>query len=136
MSAGLSGRGPKPGGYSFLIVDDMTASRMLIARALDKIGCPRHREVDCAMAALRVLSEQPIDVVLSDYNMPDIDGLDLLETLRGAPATQDVGFILITSRPTQQIAQRGRNLGLNNLVLKPFTPPTLRRAIEAVVGPV
>lgn len=135
MSAADSGRGPKPGGYSFLIVDDMTASRMLIARALDKIGCPRHREVDCAMAAMRALSEQPVDVVLSDYNMPDMDGLDLLQKLRGTAIGRDIGFILITSRPSQQIAQRGRSLGLNNLVLKPFTPLTLRRAIEAVVGP-
>ena len=74
-------------------------------------------------------------LVISDYNMPNMDGLKFLHHLRSQPETQKIGFILITGRAEQQIIDYGRKLGMNNYLKKPFEPIDLRRCIETVVGP-
>lgn len=67
-------------------------------------------------------------------NMPGMSGLDLLGALRHNKSTQRIGFILITGTPSPDILKRGQELGVNNLVKKPFTTVTLKSAIERVVG--
>jgi two-component system chemotaxis response regulator CheY len=84
--------------------------------------------------ALRALAARPAHLVISDYNMPEMDGLGLLQYLRGTPQTKGIGFILITGRAEQQIIQNGKTLGMNNYLKKPFLPEELRNCIEAVVG--
>ncbi len=74
-------------------------------------------------------------MVISDYNMPNMDGLHLLQHLRSGDRTKGVGFILITGRAEQQIIDYGKKLGMNNFLKKPFEPADLRKCIEAVVGP-
>ena len=61
-------------------------------------------------------------------------GLQLLHTLRGAPHTARVGFLLITGRADREILEAGKALGMNNFLKKPFQPAELKSAIEAVVG--
>ncbi|MCI5039782.1 MAG: response regulator, partial [Donghicola eburneus] len=80
------------------------------------------------------LAESPVHLVISDYNMPGMSGLDLLQHVRANKETQKTGFILVTGTPTPDIVTRGRSLGLNNLVKKPFTTASLKSSIEAVVG--
>ena len=76
----------------------------------------------------------PVHLVISDMNMPGMSGLDLLEALRKNKSTQRIGFILITGTPSPEILKRGQELGVNNLVKKPFTTVTLKSCIERVVG--
>ena len=73
-------------------------------------------------------------LVISDMNMPGMNGLQLLRALRQAKTTQRIGFILITGTPSPEIIREGQQLGLNNLVRKPFTTITIKSAIESVVG--
>ena len=73
-------------------------------------------------------------LVISDYNMPGMDGLQLLHSLRTGARTAKVGFLLITGRADREIVDRGRKLGMNNLVKKPFDAAGLKGAIEAIVG--
>jgi len=67
-------------------------------------------------------------------NMPGMDGLALLETLRRTPQTAKTAFILVTGRPTPEIIRAGQKLGLNNIIKKPFTPVEMKQCIEKVVG--
>ncbi|ASM72276.1 MULTISPECIES: response regulator [Roseobacteraceae] len=118
-----------------MVVDDMSTSRGLITQALDGFGIQTVYTSDDGAAALVQLQRTPVHLVISDYNMPNMDGLTFLHHLRSQPETQKIGFILITGRAEQQIMDHGRKLGMNNYLKKPFEPIDLRRCIETVVGP-
>ena len=117
-----------------MVVDDMSTSRGLITQALDAMGIRQVGYATDGPGALAALEKAPVHLVISDYNMPGMDGLHLLQALRTAPRTKGVGFILITGRADKEIIDTGRRLGMNNFLKKPFTPQDLRACIEAVVG--
>lgn len=117
-----------------MVVDDMSTSRGLITQALDAMGVRNVATAADGPTALGALERSPVHLVISDYNMPGMDGLHLLHALRQAPRTARVGFLLITGRADPQIIDHGRRLGMNNYLKKPFTPADLKSAIEAVVG--
>ena len=117
-----------------MIVDDTSVSRALIGAALDKMGIPTHRIARDGEEALKALMARPAHLVLSDYNMPKLDGLGLLKALREFAPTRQFGFILVTGRGEKAVVDQGKKLGLNNIVLKPFTEATIKTAIEGVVG--
>ncbi|SLN64829.1 Chemotaxis protein CheY [Aquimixticola soesokkakensis] len=117
-----------------LVVDDMSTSRGLITNALDSFGIRTVASASDGPSALQKIAASPVHLVISDYNMPGMDGLHLLHALRSAPATRGVGFLLITGRADREIIEKGKQLGMNNFLKKPFEPAGLRAAIEAIVG--
>lgn len=117
-----------------MIVDDMSVSRALISQSLDEIGIKHYATESDSRTALAKLASQPVHLVISDMNMPGLSGLDLLAALRQNLATQRIGFILITGTPSPEVMKRGQELGLNNLIRKPFTSATVKASIEKVVG--
>jgi len=118
-----------------MVVDDMSTSRGLITQALDGLGVQHVSTAEDGADALTALAKAPVHLVISDYNMPNMDGLKLLHHLRSGAKTKGVGFILITGRAEQQIIDYGKKLGMNNFLKKPFEPADLRKCIETVVGP-
>jgi len=117
-----------------MVVDDMSVSRGLIENALDEIGLGRVDYKNDGAAALRSLVASPVHLVISDYNMPGMDGLNLLEALRRNRTTQRIGFILITGRADREVLTKGQKLGMNNFLTKPFSTQGLKTCIEQVVG--
>ncbi len=117
------------------VVDDMSTSRGLITQALDEIGLCNYVTEGDPQQALQSIIKNPVHLVLSDFNMPGMSGLQLLEYLRRNSSTHNVGFILITGKPSQQIVSEAKRLRLNNLIKKPFTPASMKACIEAVTGP-
>lgn len=117
-----------------MVVDDMSVSRGLIVQALEEIGIMRTSTENNGMAALRKLVGNPVHLVLSDLNMPELDGLGLLKGLRENRSTAKIGFILITGTPTPELVTKGRALGMNNMIKKPFTTASMKQCIESVVG--
>lgn len=117
-----------------MVVDDMAVSRGLVTQALEEIGIYQVSAENNGKSALNRLVADPVHLVLADHNMPGMDGLQLLEGLRRNRSTQRIGYILVTGTPTPELIQKGQQLGLNNLVKKPFTTATMKKAIEAVVG--
>ena len=77
---------------------------------------------------------QPLDLIISDYNMPEMDGLELLRAVRGHPMARKVPFILVTGRGDRELVVKAAEAGVNNYVIKPFTPQILRDKIEQVMG--
>lgn len=118
-----------------LVVDDMATSRGLITQSLDAIGIVNHFAEADPIAAFQRLQKAPVHLVISDYNMPGMDGLLLLENLRRIPQTARIGFILVSGRVDNDILAKGRRLGLNNFIKKPFDADGMRACIERVVGP-
>lgn len=117
-----------------LVVDDMSTSRGLITQALDSIGIGSVTTAADGASALESVANSPVHLVISDFNMPGMDGLELLKELRQGSRTSGVGFLLITGRADSSIIERGRNLRMNNYIAKPFQPMDLKIAIEAIVG--
>lgn len=117
-----------------MVVDDMSTSRGLITQALDAIGIRHVSTAGDGKSAIAALARAPAHLVISDYNMPEMDGLHLLHYLRKTPQTQRIGFLLITGRADPAIIAKGKQLGMNNYLAKPFQAGDLKSAIEAIVG--
>lgn len=117
-----------------IVVDDMSTSRGLITQALDGFGIRQVESAPDGQSALQKLASWPVHLVISDMNMPGMNGLQLLHSLRTAPQTQKVGFLLITGKADREIIETGKKLGMNNFLAKPFQPNDLRAAVEAIVG--
>ena len=117
-----------------MVVDDMSTSRGLIIQGLDAAGVKHYDFCNDGLTAMKKISASPVNLVISDYNMPNMDGLQLLKALREQNSTRGVGFILVTGSEDPQLVENGRRLGLNNFLKKPFTPQSLKACIEAVVG--
>ncbi len=117
-----------------MVVDDTSVSRMLITESLAEIGVRNVHIAKDGKAALAALMAKPAHLVISDMNMPGLDGLGLLKGLREYKPTSRIGFILVTGKPDKSLIERGRQLGLNNFLAKPFSTPAIKAAIEAVVG--
>ena len=117
-----------------MVVDDMSTSRGLLTNALDSFGVRNVASAADGATALQKIASAPVHLVISDFNMPGMDGLKLLHALRTNAATRGVGFLLITGRADREIIETGKRLGMNNFLKKPFDPPRLRQAIEAIVG--
>lgn len=117
-----------------MVVDDMSTSRGLLVQALEAMGIRNIHHATDGQDALAKIGARPVHLVLSDYNMPGMDGLQLLAALRSNGPTRGVGFVLVTGRADKEIIDRGRMSGMNNFIRKPFTPPELKACLEAVVG--
>lgn len=117
-----------------MVVDDMSTSRGLITQALDSFGIQNVSTASDGKSALALMGKAPVHLVISDYNMPEMDGLHLLHYLRSAPQTQKTGFLLITGKADPAIITKGKQLGMNNYLAKPFQNDQLKSAIEAIVG--
>ena len=85
--------------------------------------------------ALREIVTKPAHLIISDYNMPNLDGLGLLRAVRAHPPISKTAFIMLTGRADRELVQRAVQFGVNNYLVKPFTTQTLKEKIEAVFGP-
>ncbi|MDD7972420.1 response regulator [Roseinatronobacter alkalisoli] len=117
-----------------MVVDDMSVSRGLIEQALDWAGISNVQYEADGASALKRLVAAPVHLVISDYNMPGMDGISLLEALRSNKTTHRMGFILITGKADRPLLERGQRAGMNNFLTKPFTKEALLRCVESVTG--
>ncbi|MEM6536098.1 MAG: response regulator [Pseudomonadota bacterium] len=117
-----------------MVVDDMSTSRGLLIQPLEKIGVKNIDFRRDGKAALTSLVNSPAHLVISDYNMPNMDGLQLLKALRENKTTRKIGFILVTGSGDKELINKARQYGVNNYLKKPFTPQALQACIEKVVG--
>jgi two-component system chemotaxis response regulator CheY len=117
-----------------LVVDDQTSVRAMTRMTLEMIGVRLIHEAENGRAAMDTASLQPLDLIISDYNMPEMDGLALLRAIRGHPAARKVPFILLTGRGDRELVVKAAQAGANNYLIKPFTADILRQKIEQVIG--
>lgn len=117
-----------------LIVDDTSTSRLLLRDALEQMGLKNVSFAKDGDAALKLMMDTPAHLVISDVNMPGLDGLGLLKAIRSYKPTQRVPFIMLTGQSDRAILDAASKLGVNNYLMKPVTVPKLKSAIEAIVG--
>lgn len=117
-----------------LVVDDQNSVRQMTRIMLDQIGVRHIHEAENGVKAIDTASTQPLDLIISDYNMPEMDGMELLRAVRGHPAARRIPFILVTGRGDRELVVKAAQAGANNYVVKPFTADILRTKIEQVIG--
>jgi two-component system, chemotaxis family, chemotaxis protein CheY len=117
-----------------MIVDDMTTSRMLIRSTLEELGITQITIAGDGEQALRSLMVQPLPLVISDYNMPKLDGISLLRALRAYGPTSKVAFILMTGKGDQALIEKARPFGVTGYLAKPFNAAQVKAHIEKVIG--
>jgi len=117
-----------------LIVDDQFSVRQMTRMTLEKIGISNVQEAENGRDALTTVSSQPLDLIISDYNMPEMDGLGLLRAVRGHQAVRKLPFILLTGRGDRELVVKAAQAGVNNYIVKPFDESTLKQKLEAVLG--
>lgn len=118
-----------------LIVDDQLTMRALIRSALQEIGFKDITDAGDGEEGLKALITQPAHLVISDFNMPKLDGLGLLRAIRAHEPIRKTAFIMLTGRADKELVQAAMQFGVNNYITKPFSPAQLREKIQDVFGP-
>jgi two-component system chemotaxis response regulator CheY len=125
---------PAASSISVLVVDDQMTIRSLVRSGLQQIGISNVEEAADGEQGLRNLIARPATLVITDFNMPKLDGLGLLRAIRAHPPISKTAVIMLTGRADKELVQRAVQFGVNNYLVKPFTVGTLKDKIEAVVG--
>jgi two-component system chemotaxis response regulator CheY len=117
-----------------LVTDDSRVMRQIVKRTLRQAGYPDVQvcEAGNGQEALEVIASEAPDLVLCDWNMPEMNGLDLLKALRDRG--RDVPFGFVTSEGSPEMRERALNAGALFLIAKPFTPEAFREVLEPVLG--
>jgi len=117
---------------TILVVDDSVTMRALVRSALED---DQHQVVEAAdaQAALTALDAAPADLVITDVNMPGMDGLALVRVLRSRPRERLVPILVLTTEGGEPMKQRGREAGATGWIVKPFNPEGLRDIVRRVL---
>lgn len=125
---------PAAAAIRVMIVDDQASMRAMIRRALEDYGFRDVRDCGGGEEALAAVRANRVHLIVSDYNMPGMDGLALLEAVRSDPVIGKTVFIMLTGSADREIVQKAAALGVNNYLVKPFAPAALKDKIERVFG--
>ena len=125
---------PAASSMTCLVVDDQSSMRQLVRQGLLQLGFSNVREAADGEDGLKILATSKIDLVISDFNMPNVDGLHLLRAVRAHPPIATTAFIMLTGRADKDLVARAVQYGVNNYLVKPFAVQTLKEKIEAVFG--
>lgn len=117
-----------------LIVEDSPTTRALIKAAIEDIATELDtREATTGFEALKLLPSAAFDLILTDINMPDINGLELISFVRNNPSYQHIPMIIVSTERSEEDRKRGLALGANAYITKPFEVEDLKAAIRRFV---
>ncbi|MEK7282351.1 MAG: response regulator [Acidobacteriota bacterium] len=120
---------------TFLIVEDSPTMRQLLVFSLRRLKECRIVEAVDGVDALKKLTSERIDLVITDINMPMMDGLKLISLIRGNARTKSIPIIIVTTEGAEEDRKRGLALGANAYIAKPIQPSDLLKAIAALLDP-
>src|SRR6516225_11512319 len=117
-----------------LVVEDSASTRSFIRSAIESsgtLGSCDIAEASSGFDALRLLPRGPYDLVITDINMPDINGLELVKFVRESEHHKEVPLLIISTQSSEKDRDRGLALGADGFLAKPFKPEELREAVTA-----
>jgi two-component system chemotaxis response regulator CheY len=114
-----------------LIVDDSSVMRKIVGRALRQAGLEMEQVLEASNGseALTVAREHPLDLILSDINMPMMDGLEFVRQLRTIEAAQDIPVVMITTEAGEAHVVQALSSGASGYIRKPFTPDQIKERV-------
>lgn len=122
--------------YNILIVDDSSPMRAVLKKVIRASGfkAGQIHEAGDGRMGLAILDAQWIDVVLTDYNMPDMNGLELLQQIKRNEASRDVPVVMVTTEGSRRRVETFMAQGAAAYIRKPFTPEEIKSKLNAILG--
>ncbi|PWK83062.1 chemotaxis response regulator CheY [Fulvimonas soli] len=117
-----------------LVVDDFSTMRRIVRNLLVELGFsnPLIQEADDGNSALAMLRAQPFDLVVTDWNMPNMTGIDLLRAIRTEPALKALPVLMVTAENNRDQIIAAAQAGVNGYIVKPFTAVTLQEKLTKI----
>ncbi len=115
-----------------LVVDDFATMRRIVKGVLKQLGFFEIVEAQDGREALEVLKKEAVGLIVSDWNMPNMSGLDLLKAVRDDDRLRGIPFIMVTAEGMKDNVIEAVKSGVTNYIVKPFTPETFSEKIEGV----
>ena len=118
---------------SILLVDDYEIIRTILERILQQLGYQNLCMAVDGLEALNLLRSQPIDLVNTDYHMPEMDGTDLFQSMQQDPVLAKIPVLLISGVPTEKFATQALAMGIQSTLNKPFRAEQLDQEIQSLL---
>jgi len=115
-----------------LIVDDFATMRRIVRNILKQIGFTNMIEADNGKAALKALKKENFDLILCDWNMPEMPGIDLLKALKSDDELKDIPFIMVTAEAQKDNIIEAVKAGVSSYIVKPFTAETVSEKLNTI----
>ena len=115
-----------------LVVDDFATMRKIVKNVLQQIGYTNIDEAENGQEALRKLKSDSFDFVISDWNMPEMDGLTLLKKIRADEELKHIPVIMVTAEAEKSKVIEAIKAGVNNYIVKPFTAETMKQKMDQI----
>lgn len=116
----------------FLIVDDFSTMRRIVRNLLKELGYSNVDEAEDGAMALSKLRSEPFDFVITDWNMPNMDGLTMLQSIRADAALSKLPVLMVTAEAKKENIIAAAQAGANGYVVKPFTAATLDEKLAKI----
>lgn len=123
-----------PADTKILVVDDSSTMRRILKMSLARCGYSNIEEAGDGAEGLTMCQGKQYDLVLTDWNMPNMDGLQLIISLRGLPAYAAVPIVMVTTEGAKDDVIEALTKGATSYIVKPFTPETLSAKLKEVLG--
>ena len=107
--------------------------RSLIVTTVEEINGVEVMEAGDGFEALRILPKQPIDLIITDINMPNINGLEIIRFVKSNPNYQNIPVIIVTTEKSDEDRKKGMALGASDYIVKPFDPGSLRQVVSRMI---
>ena len=117
-----------------LVVDDFSTMRRIVRNILRQIGFQNVVEADDGTTAWEVLNREKIDFIVSDWNMPNMTGIDLLRKVRASEQFAHIPFLMVTAEAQQENIIEAVQAKVSNYIVKPFTADTMKQKINKIFG--
>ncbi|MBR9828773.1 MAG: chemotaxis protein CheY [Oceanospirillales bacterium] len=115
-----------------LVVDDFSTMRRIIKNLLRDLGFTNVDEADDGKTALPILKQGHVDFLITDWNMPEMTGIDLLKTVRADPSLVHIPVLMVTAEAKREQIIAAAQAGVNGYVVKPFTAAVLKEKIDKI----
>ncbi len=116
-----------------LVVDDFATMRRILKNILKQLDFKNLVEADDGTTAWEVLEEQSIDLIISDWNMPKMSGIDLLKKVRASDKYKKTPFLMVTAEAQKQNVLEAVQAGVSNYVVKPFTAEAIFEKLDKIL---
>lgn len=116
----------------FLVVDDFSTMRRIVRNLLKELGFSNVQEAEDGRDALNKLRGEPFDFVVSDWNMPNMTGIELLRAIRGDAALKHLPVLMVTAEAKRENIIEAAQAGASGYVVKPFTAATLDEKLKKI----
>ena len=122
-----------PSDLKFLIVDDFSTMRRIVRGLLKEMGCHNCEEAEDGNAALNMLRAQRFDFVVSDINMPNLNGFELLKAMKADDALKHIPVLMVTAEARKEDIVLAAQSGAAGYIVKPFTKATLEEKVQKIM---